>query len=139
MHRHTWTGCHPLAAASSADTEHVFPVKRGGSSRDPRNLVASCAPCNRRGGGKGDAVACEIGWRFLPAMNDGWDGLSSAYLRLRDLFKLRDRQPLEGDRARSYGSHAGWEAAFGTEAGAVPEPVVHGVTRDEELPWRFAR
>jgi hypothetical protein len=51
--------------------------------------------------------------------------------------KLRDLQPLEGDRVRPYGSHTGWEAAFGTRTGAVPEPSLHGITRDEELPWRI--
>jgi 5-methylcytosine-specific restriction endonuclease McrA len=139
MHRNTWTGCHPLAEASSADIEHVFPVKRGGSSRDPRNLITSCAPCNRRGGGKAGAVACEIGWRFLPVADDGWDGLSAVYLRLRDLLVHRAFEPLEGERVTPYAAHTSWEAAFGAVVVTIAEPELHGITRAEELPWRTLR
>lgn len=53
-----------------ADTiDHVVPRSRGGR-HEWTNLVAACAPCNRR---KGDRLLAELGWRlrFQPTAPDG--------------------------------------------------------------------
>ena len=58
--RDNWT-CQYCGARSNLTVDHVIPrSKGGGSSWD--NIVASCAPCNRR---KGDALANQVGMRLL--------------------------------------------------------------------------
>ena len=58
--RDDWT-CQYCGARSNLTVDHVIPrSKGGGSSWD--NIVASCAPCNRR---KGDALPRQAGMRLL--------------------------------------------------------------------------
>jgi 5-methylcytosine-specific restriction endonuclease McrA len=58
--RDNWT-CQYCGARSNLTVDHVIPrSKGGGSSWD--NIVASCAPCNRR---KGDSFANQVGMRLL--------------------------------------------------------------------------
>jgi 5-methylcytosine-specific restriction endonuclease McrA len=58
--RDEWT-CQYCGARSNLTVDHVVPKsKGGGSSWD--NIVASCAPCNRR---KGDALPRQAGMRLL--------------------------------------------------------------------------
>ena len=57
--RDNWT-CQYCGARSNLTVDHVIPrSKGGGSSWD--NIVASCAPCNRR---KGDALLRQVGMRL---------------------------------------------------------------------------
>jgi 5-methylcytosine-specific restriction endonuclease McrA len=57
--RDNWT-CQYCGARSNLTVDHVIPrSKGGGSSWD--NIVASCAPCNRR---KGDALPRQAGMRL---------------------------------------------------------------------------
>jgi 5-methylcytosine-specific restriction endonuclease McrA len=56
--RDDWT-CQYCGSRSNLTVDHVIPrSKGGGSSWD--NIVASCAPCNRR---KGDALPRQVGMR----------------------------------------------------------------------------
>ncbi|MGN6869411.1 MAG: HNH endonuclease [Solirubrobacteraceae bacterium] len=58
--RDNWT-CQYCGARSNLTVDHVIPrSKGGGSSWD--NIVASCAPCNRR---KGNALPRQVGMRLL--------------------------------------------------------------------------
>ena len=58
--RDNWT-CQYCGSRSNLTVDHVIPrSKGGGSSWD--NIVASCAPCNRR---KGDALPRQVGMRLL--------------------------------------------------------------------------
>ena len=58
--RDNWT-CQYCGSRSNLTVDHVIPrSKGGGSSWD--NIVASCAPCNRR---KGDALLRQVGMRLL--------------------------------------------------------------------------
>jgi 5-methylcytosine-specific restriction endonuclease McrA len=58
--RDSWT-CQYCGARSNLTVDHVIPKsKGGGSSWD--NIVASCAPCNRR---KGDALPRQVGMQLL--------------------------------------------------------------------------
>ena len=58
--RDDWT-CQYCGSRSNLTVDHVIPrSKGGGSSWD--NIVASCAPCNRR---KGDALPRQVGMRLL--------------------------------------------------------------------------
>ena len=58
--RDEWT-CQYCGARSNLTVDHVIPrSKGGGSSWD--NIVASCAPCNRR---KGDLLPRQVGMRLL--------------------------------------------------------------------------
>ncbi len=58
--RDDWT-CQYCGARANLTVDHVIPrSKGGGSSWD--NIVASCAPCNRR---KGDALPRQVGMRLL--------------------------------------------------------------------------
>ncbi len=57
--RDNWT-CQYCGARSNLTVDHVIPrSKGGGSSWD--NIVASCAPCNRR---KGDALLRQVGMQL---------------------------------------------------------------------------
>ena len=57
--RDNWT-CQYCGSRSNLTVDHVIPrSKGGGSSWD--NIVASCAPCNRR---KGDALPRQVGMRL---------------------------------------------------------------------------
>ena len=57
--RDNWT-CQYCGSRSNLTVDHVIPrSKGGGSSWD--NIVASCAPCNRR---KGDALLRQVGMRL---------------------------------------------------------------------------
>jgi 5-methylcytosine-specific restriction endonuclease McrA len=58
--RDGWT-CQYCGSRANLTVDHVIPrSKGGGSSWD--NIVASCAPCNRR---KGDALPRQVGMRLL--------------------------------------------------------------------------
>jgi 5-methylcytosine-specific restriction endonuclease McrA len=58
--RDDWT-CQYCGARSNLTVDHVIPRSKGGvSSWD--NIVASCAPCNRR---KGDALPRQAGMQLL--------------------------------------------------------------------------
>jgi 5-methylcytosine-specific restriction endonuclease McrA len=58
--RDNWT-CQYCGSRSNLTVDHVIPrSKGGGSSWD--NIVASCAPCNRR---KGDLLPRQVGMRLL--------------------------------------------------------------------------
>jgi 5-methylcytosine-specific restriction endonuclease McrA len=58
--RDEWT-CQYCGSRSNLTVDHVIPKsKGGGSSWD--NIVASCAPCNRR---KGDALPPQVGMKLL--------------------------------------------------------------------------
>jgi 5-methylcytosine-specific restriction endonuclease McrA len=54
--RDEWT-CQYCGARSNLTVDHVVPKSKGGSS-SWENIVASCAPCNRR---KGDALPRQVG------------------------------------------------------------------------------
>jgi 5-methylcytosine-specific restriction endonuclease McrA len=58
--RDEWT-CQYCGARSNLTVDHVVPRSKGGDSTWD-NIVASCAPCNRR---KGDALPRQAGMRLL--------------------------------------------------------------------------
>src|SRR5271154_1827162 len=58
--RDDWT-CQYCGARSQLTVDHVVPRSKGGSSTWD-NIVASCAPCNRR---KGNALPRQAGMRLL--------------------------------------------------------------------------
>jgi 5-methylcytosine-specific restriction endonuclease McrA len=58
--RDNWT-CQYCGARSNLTVDHVIPRSKGGGS-SWENIVASCAPCNRR---KGDALLRQVGMRLL--------------------------------------------------------------------------
>jgi 5-methylcytosine-specific restriction endonuclease McrA len=58
--RDDWT-CQYCGARSNLTVDHVIPRSKGGSS-SWENIVASCAPCNRR---KGDALPRQVGMQLL--------------------------------------------------------------------------
>ena len=58
--RDAWT-CQYCGARSNLTVDHVIPKSKGGAS-SWENIVASCAPCNRR---KGDALPRQVGMRLL--------------------------------------------------------------------------
>jgi len=53
--------CQYCGSRSSLTVDHVIPKSKGGQSSWD-NIVASCAPCNRR---KGDALPRQVGMRLL--------------------------------------------------------------------------
>jgi 5-methylcytosine-specific restriction endonuclease McrA len=57
--RDDWT-CQYCGSRSNLTVDHVVPRSRGGAS-SWENIVASCAPCNRR---KGDRLAAQVGMRL---------------------------------------------------------------------------
>ncbi len=58
--RDDWT-CQYCGARSNLTVDHVVPRSKGGSS-NWENIVASCAPCNRR---KGNSLPRQVGMRLL--------------------------------------------------------------------------
>ena len=58
--RDNWT-CQYCGSRSNLTVDHVIPRSKGGGS-SWENIVASCAPCNRR---KGDSFANQVGMRLL--------------------------------------------------------------------------
>jgi 5-methylcytosine-specific restriction endonuclease McrA len=58
--RDGWS-CQYCGSRSSLTVDHVIPKSKGGQSSWD-NIVASCAPCNRR---KGDALPRQVGMRLL--------------------------------------------------------------------------
>ena len=58
--RDEWT-CQYCGSRSNLTVDHVVPRSKGGAS-SWENIVASCAPCNRR---KGDALPRQVGMRLL--------------------------------------------------------------------------
>jgi len=58
--RDDWT-CQYCGARANLTVDHVIPRSKGGGSNWD-NIVASCAPCNRR---KGDALPRQVGMRLL--------------------------------------------------------------------------
>jgi 5-methylcytosine-specific restriction endonuclease McrA len=58
--RDDWT-CQYCGARSNLTVDHVIPRSKGGPS-SWENIVASCAPCNRR---KGDALPRQAGMELL--------------------------------------------------------------------------
>jgi 5-methylcytosine-specific restriction endonuclease McrA len=58
--RDGWT-CQYCGSRSNLTVDHVVPKSKGGTS-SWENIVASCAPCNRR---KGDALPRQVGMRLL--------------------------------------------------------------------------
>jgi 5-methylcytosine-specific restriction endonuclease McrA len=58
--RDGWT-CQYCGSRSSLTVDHVVPRSKGGSSSWD-NIVASCAPCNRR---KGDLLPRQVGMKLL--------------------------------------------------------------------------
>jgi 5-methylcytosine-specific restriction endonuclease McrA len=58
--RDEWT-CQYCGARSNLTVDHVVPRSKGGMS-NWENIVASCAPCNRR---KGNALPRQVGMRLL--------------------------------------------------------------------------
>src|SRR5579863_3190887 len=58
--RDEWT-CQYCGARSNLTVDHVIPRSKGGAS-SWENIVASCAPCNRR---KGDLLPRQVGMRLL--------------------------------------------------------------------------
>jgi 5-methylcytosine-specific restriction endonuclease McrA len=58
--RDEWT-CQYCGSRGNLTVDHVIPKSKGGSS-NWENIVASCAPCNRR---KGDALPRQAGMRLL--------------------------------------------------------------------------
>jgi 5-methylcytosine-specific restriction endonuclease McrA len=58
--RDDWT-CQYCGSRSNLTVDHVIPRSKGGSS-SWENIVASCAPCNRR---KGNALLRQAGMRLL--------------------------------------------------------------------------
>ena len=63
--RDDWT-CQYCGARSNLTVDHVIPRSKGGSSSWD-NIVASCAPCNRR---KGDRLPRQVGMRLCRATAD---------------------------------------------------------------------
>ncbi len=57
--RDEWT-CQYCGARSNLTVDHVIPRSKGGSS-NWENIVASCAPCNRR---KGDLLLRQVGMQL---------------------------------------------------------------------------
>ena len=57
--RDDWT-CQYCGARSNLTVDHVVPRSKGGASSWD-NIVASCAPCNRR---KGDSLPRQVGMRL---------------------------------------------------------------------------
>jgi 5-methylcytosine-specific restriction endonuclease McrA len=57
--RDNWT-CQYCGARSQLTVDHIVPRSKGGNSTW-ENIVASCAPCNRR---KGDALPRQVGMRL---------------------------------------------------------------------------
>jgi 5-methylcytosine-specific restriction endonuclease McrA len=53
--------CQYCGSRSNLTVDHVVPKSKGGGS-SWENIVASCAPCNRR---KGDALPRQVGMRLL--------------------------------------------------------------------------
>jgi 5-methylcytosine-specific restriction endonuclease McrA len=60
--RDNWT-CQYCGARSNLTVDHVIPRSKGGSSNWD-NIVASCAPCNRR---KGDLALRQVGMQLQRA------------------------------------------------------------------------
>jgi 5-methylcytosine-specific restriction endonuclease McrA len=58
--RDEWT-CQYCGSRANLTVDHVVPKSKGGSSTW-ENIVASCAPCNRR---KGDSLPRQVGMRLL--------------------------------------------------------------------------
>ena len=58
--RDDWT-CQYCGSRSNLTVDHVVPRSKGGAS-NWENIVASCAPCNRR---KGNALPRQVGMRLL--------------------------------------------------------------------------
>jgi 5-methylcytosine-specific restriction endonuclease McrA len=58
--RDDWT-CQYCGSRSNLTVDHVIPKSKGGGSCW-ENIVASCAPCNRR---KGDALPRQVGMKLL--------------------------------------------------------------------------
>lgn len=58
--RDDWT-CQYCGSRTTLTVDHVIPRSKGGSS-SWENIVASCAPCNRR---KGDALLRQVGMQLL--------------------------------------------------------------------------
>jgi 5-methylcytosine-specific restriction endonuclease McrA len=58
--RDEWT-CQYCGSRGNLTVDHVIPKSKGGPS-SWENIVASCAPCNRR---KGDALPRQVGMRLL--------------------------------------------------------------------------
>src|SRR5256885_2279288 len=58
--RDSWT-CQYCGSRSNLTVDHVVPKSKGGVSTW-ENIVASCAPCNRR---KGNALARQVGMHLL--------------------------------------------------------------------------
>jgi 5-methylcytosine-specific restriction endonuclease McrA len=58
--RDDWT-CQYCGSRSNLTVDHVVPRSKGGPS-SWENIVASCAPCNRR---KGNSLARQVGMRLL--------------------------------------------------------------------------
>jgi 5-methylcytosine-specific restriction endonuclease McrA len=58
--RDGWT-CQYCGSRANLTVDHVIPRSKGGASTW-ENIVASCAPCNRR---KGDALPRQVGMRLL--------------------------------------------------------------------------
>jgi 5-methylcytosine-specific restriction endonuclease McrA len=58
--RDEWT-CQYCGSRGNLTVDHVIPKSKGGPS-SWENIVASCAPCNRR---KGDALAPAVGMQLL--------------------------------------------------------------------------
>ncbi len=58
--RDEWT-CQYCGSRSNLTVDHVIPKSKGGTS-SWENIVASCAPCNRR---KGDALPRQVGMKLL--------------------------------------------------------------------------
>jgi 5-methylcytosine-specific restriction endonuclease McrA len=58
--RDDWT-CQYCGSRSNLTVDHVIPRSKGGPS-SWENIVASCAPCNRR---KGDALLRQVGMQLL--------------------------------------------------------------------------
>ena len=57
--RDNWT-CQYCGSRTNLTVDHVIPRSKGGSS-SWENIVASCAPCNRR---KGDALPRQVGMQL---------------------------------------------------------------------------
>lgn len=130
MHRNSGRACHPWAQATYADAEHVFPRKRGGSSRHEGNLVAACERCNRHV--KGARTPCEIGWTLLGVADDGWDGLVWAHEPLIALLGSRGGRPLEGEPVLPYRDGAAWRQVLMAPAVPLAPARQDGVTQQEE-------
>src|SRR5579862_9447927 len=60
--RDHWT-CQDCGSRSNLTVDHVIPRSKGGNS-SWENIVASCAPCNRR---KGDALPRQVGMQLRKA------------------------------------------------------------------------